>query len=102
LKIGRMGIRIPVLGHTGLPVYLRESTGYQQMPSSSSAGNNSTTTLTAPHPNAVSTVHFDNDSSSRDTKKLVKWIHALNLGVSLELMGVYTSRSTVITLGTPW
>ena len=83
-------------------MHLRESTGYQQTLSSSSAGEGSITTPAAPHLNAVFTVHLDDDSSSRDTRKLVEWIHALTPGVGLELMGVYVSRLTVITLGAPW
>jgi hypothetical protein len=102
LKVGRVGIRVPVPGQAGLPVHLKEFTGHCRTSSSRSAGEGSTPTPASPHLNAVFTIYLEDGASSGNTKRLVDWIHSLNPDVGVELTGVYASRSTVIILDTPW
>ncbi|KAI9781517.1 MAG: hypothetical protein M1839_005932 [Geoglossum umbratile] len=105
LQVGRVGIRVPILGKTSLLPHLRALLGHHHTPSSSSASDQSAGIPATPTPqlNAVFTIHLDNvDASSGEMGKLVEWIHALHPAIGLELTGVYQSRSTFITLSAPW
>ncbi|KAI9861217.1 MAG: hypothetical protein M1813_005390 [Trichoglossum hirsutum] len=101
LHVGRVGIRVPILGQARLPPHLR---AYCQIPSRSFASDGSFTAVPeTPHLTAVFSVHLDNISpSSEEIRKLVKWLHALNSSIGLELTGIHRSRSTVLVIVAPW
>ncbi|KAI9784781.1 MAG: hypothetical protein M1839_001511 [Geoglossum umbratile] len=108
LQVGRVGIRVPILGQTRLPIHLRAPStgqiGRRQTPSGSSIGGESAASIPAtPQLNAVFTVHLDDtDAHSGEVKKLAEWIHSLHPVIGLELTGIYESRSTVILIEAPW
>jgi hypothetical protein len=104
LHVGRVGIRVPILGQSGLPPHLRAITGglgHRQSASGSSASE--ATAPETPQLTAMFSVHIDGvDASSGEIQKLVEWIHSLHPMAGLEVTAVFQTRSTVIIFHTPW
>ncbi|KAI9787655.1 MAG: hypothetical protein M1839_000186 [Geoglossum umbratile] len=103
LHVGRVGIRVPILGQARLPPHLRAYTGHRQTPSGSSASEGSSTaTPETSRLTAVFSAHLGDNPSSEEVKKLVEWVHALNPAIGLELTGIHRSQSTVLVMVAPW
>ena len=114
LRVGKVGIRVPILGRASIPLHMRvhsssSSTQAQRRAESSSSSQNTNQSLSIPFPTAdeeytaVFKAHIsDADANSGEVGKLIEWIHALYPGVGLEIAGVYQTRSTTIIFHTPW
>ena len=107
LRLGHVGIRIPVL----VPAEPTQAQGpswrRRQAASSSSEEFQVTSSSTLPSSqsglNAVFRLHLGNtDPTGEDATRLVSWVRSLPVQLGIEVVGVYRSHSTVVIFHTPW
>lgn len=113
LKAGVSGIRIPNLNRNSPASPHVRPTNQQRLQASLSSPTPPSSTpsspgMLRPSPStrglsAIFQVHLNSvDPAGLEAEQLVEWVHSLGKDLSVELMGVYKSRSTVLLFRVPW